>query len=593
MLFMPVLFDRFSVRFKIDYKLFSVLLAVCLVLLSSTGYLYWHIVQRQQVLVSPDQESLKWAAMQLDREALRWRLFLKGAELEGRYDAVQMEHRLEKLFSRYYSLKRSDFLVADINGITLSGSLEDIDQQLDALFSFVEPYFTETNTLPAYFKSPSQQISDAANELLNYVLQTGAEHASNNGRGLLDTTNWLSLAVTLAIAASFVLIFLLITGLVIEQKKGEHITLLIDRLRATVDEAEAANRAKSVFLANMSHEIRTSLNGIIGMLNVLSEEALDTKPKSYAVAARDSADHLLVIVNDILDLSSIEAGRLGIRHDNMAVAPVLTQIKTVALSEIGQKPIRFELEGAGTLPAWMKGDIVRLRQIILNLVGNAVKFTESGHITLRAKWKEKASKPNEGNLRIEVEDTGVGVEPAQSSELFKEFTQLDNTLNRQFTGTGLGLSICKKLVELMGGEIGFSSQDQQGSTFWFEVPAELADNDAPSDNPCLIHYGFGASSDMNIIRRVCWSLSWSMKAMESIDQIPETCQAVLINWQEPLEDKLHALEQWRSKSGEHVRLMALVPHDEHGSAYQFIKAGGHTIVKTPLSAEALHVRLEE
>ncbi len=254
-------------------------------------------------------------------------------------------------------------------------------------------------------------------------------------------------------------------------EKQKKVSMELERLKEDETlarkKAEEATKSKSRFLANMSHEIRTPLNGIIGMADIMKDTPLNTEQQEYLETISSSGDNLLSIINDVLDFSKIESGQLSLEKHPFALRKEIESVIKMLSIKSSNKNIELRKSVSEDIPTYISGDSTRIRQIITNLVGNALKFTQQGFVEIRATIKERQKE--QLSLLIEVEDSGIGIKEENQRLLFNEFAQAENNITRKYGGTGLGLAISKMLAETMNGNIGVKSTFGKGSTFWFTV----------------------------------------------------------------------------------------------------------------------------
>ncbi len=273
----------------------------------------------------------------------------------------------------------------------------------------------------------------------------------------------------------------------------ERVALRTEQLEASREEALQAAKAKAAFLATMSHEIRTPLNGVVGMTALMADTPLNEEQLDYLHTMRVSSDQLLSVINDILDYSKIESGKMDLESEPLSVQSAIEEACDIGAARAREKGLELLVDVSDDVPVWVRGDITRLRQILLNFLGNAIKFTEKGQIVVTAHLKEDFDAarvmngvPQPGALiEFRVKDSGIGIPKDRQGALFQSFTQVDASTTRKYGGTGLGLAICKRLAEMMGGSVGLESTDGHGSTFWFTARMQFSDAPDPSETSIL------------------------------------------------------------------------------------------------------------
>ena len=381
------------------------------------------------------------------------------------------------------------------------------------------------------------------------------------------------------------------------------LALLVNLLARGRERAEAASRVKSEFLANMSHEIRTPMNAIIGFSGLALKTELSTRQRDYMTKIQASSRHLLGLINDILDLSKIEAGKLDVESAPFDLLDVIDNVTALVSQRCAEKGLELVVDVAPDVPQALVGDALRLGQVLINYTNNAVKFTERGEITLRVRCTQQQA--GRALLHFAVTDTGIGLTPEQQGRLFQSFQQADGSTSRKYGGTGLGLAISRRLASLMGGEVGVQSELGQGSTFWFTaqlgvaasahpLPAQalsalqgrcvqvVDDNDTAREVLSALLEGMGLQ-----VRRAA-SGPEALQHLQDLEAQGLRCEVAFIDWQMPQMNGVDLARQIRRRWPEGTpRLVMVTSHGRDDALETFRRAELDRVLLKPVNASVL------
>lgn len=573
----------------------SALVAVIsfLILMVVGGVLVWNQQSSKSRLI----EDGVWHVYQLDREIAKFKQALSDRENISADDLVL---QLDILYSRitFFREGQVGHLMALIDGgASLSNEIAGLIEAIDLEFSrWQEEGFKEDETLISLIKQLLSQAQKSSDQLLlksnGFVYQIKSEEYERNMRHygyILVLLLFMSLSIV-------IVLFNLFKEYSLNKEKRVQLEILTRQLSEAADKANSASKSKSEFLATMSHEIRTPMNAIIGLSSLLLDQPLDKRSHHYSSTIKSSGELLLNLINDILDYSKVEAGKLAIHPEPMSLRTEIESLSAMFGTRNNADKVVFLYEIEESVPDSLFYDVDRVRQVLINLLSNAFKFTETGRVILRVE------QPTADRLRFAVYDTGIGIAHDQQAQIFDSFMQADSSSSRRYGGTGLGLAICKRLVEAMEGEIGFFSEPRLGSYFWFELPLQEASAEAVGCSPCEVEPSVDAASillvedniiNQEVAKAMLEKQGHKVSVAEEGEQALRLCRQqdfdlVLMDVQMPHMDGLEATRRLRLQlGGKPLPIIAITANVMPGERERCLAAGMDDYLSKPINPQTL------
>lgn len=564
--------------------------------------------QRHDRLRHEGLENVTWAIYQLDRQSREVEMALEQVESRPTHGVsgtrgelsswTRLMERFDILYGRIKLLQQGQYRQYLASQPELLEALWHLDARLEDIDVLLQPLYQEALApLPAQRRQLSQLISamrDDAERLLLDHNEALASVREQTRQGMLRVYVLLFVLMILIMLAGTYLVMALWREARSRARHGERLQRQSQELQRAVQQAEAASQSKSEFMAIMSHEVRTPLNGVVGMLDVLEDEPCQEKREQHFATLRESTASLRAVINDVLDYSKIEAGRLDLEHSPFPLTRMVSRLAEGYQSR-QTSDVSLIVQLGDDLPPVVIGDATRLRQVLMNLMDNAFKFTQVGSITLSVQSRKPAT------IFFEVRDTGVGIDKQVQAALFEPFTQVDTSLSRRHEGTGLGLAICYRLVEAMGGHLELNSMPDLGSVFHFCLPLSAAEGvserllDDPSEALASRHLLVVEDNPINrdLVAALLKRLGQTFDLAEDGEQglAAMKCKdydLVLMDMQMPCMDGVETTRRFRAEEGEgHLPIVAMTANvmPEHRQACR--EAGMDDILSKPFTRHEL------